>query len=244
MKCLTHVFVAASLVVASGCYATSAHAATNGISSVYGTTRVSADGVSAVFASYKVPSVYIGDYSVGQVRAGSADLGNLVEAGWIVQGGDYRPHLFVDASVNGKWDGYNLAGHFVWTDRSITPGGLLDGASGEFSVIHWGSGWWVGFGGTWFGYYPDDLWGGGFTKAAYEGAGGEVYSHSGQVGATQMGSGQIGGKPGAAQVSKFTLYGADSPPPVAVEATDPLYYNAGNVGVQDFDFGGAGPSYS
>jgi hypothetical protein len=163
--------------------------------------------------------------------------------GWTVDpglNGNALPHLFVFHWVNGAPTCYNGCG-FVQVSSAIHPGGTVRaGDSQPYGILHTGGKWWVGYAGTWFGYFPDSLWNGTYTKAGLSQAFGEVATN-GANSCTMMGNGILGAQPGSASVSRFSL----SNPAVAVPAleplvTDPLHYNQGNLSSTSFRLGGPG----
>ena len=95
--------------------------------------------------------------------------GNVVEAGFNVDpttNGDSNPHLFVFKWVNGTAGTYN--GNFsLAVGRPISPGDSLLGLIGSNITLKWQhfgagcgctTGWWLSYGGSFVGVFPDTLW--------------------------------------------------------------------------------------
>lgn len=122
-----------------------------------------------------------------------------IEGGWTVDhnlNGNLRPHLFIYYTTNSyAKDGHNLGGynrqHAGWVQVSSTvyPGAELEPLSvfnGDQYVLNiqfqftqdpltQSLNWWIGIGGTWMGYYPDNLFKGGLADSAdFVSSGGEV----------------------------------------------------------------------
>lgn len=156
------------------------------------------------------------EFSLSQlwVTNGAGDDLQTAETGWQVFTqlyGDSEPHLFIYTTTHnykeGYPGGYNLdMGLFVQTDSSIIIGGSLRNyvstyGGNQYSVtlmFYHDPGtpnWWLQFGTTWVGYYPNTLYdsAGIAVKASEIDYGGEIVNH--QIGgihtATDMGSGHF-----------------------------------------------------
>jgi hypothetical protein len=96
------------------------------------------------------------------------------EVGWVVYPnmfGDEKPHLFIFSTTDDYGDGCwnNSCGDFVInTDggvlgASLSPVSKSGGTQYEVSAqyLFYKGNWWMGFQGTWIGYYPGSMYGGG-----------------------------------------------------------------------------------
>jgi hypothetical protein len=209
---------------------------------VAGSVIGAADGASVQIdqAQPKVGPAY---HSLVELAVESLDSRQIVEVGWTVDpglNGDAVPHLFVFHWVNGTPTCYNGCG-YVQVSSAIHPGGTVrPGDSQTYGIVHTGGKWWLGYAGTWFGYFPDSLWNGAYTKAGLSQAFGEVATN-GSNSCTMMGNGIFGTQPGSVAVSRFGLSSPTVPVP-ALEplVTDPLHYNQGNLSSAAFRLGGPG----
>jgi len=111
---------------------------------------------------------------------GSGSATQTVEVGWVVYPGmfgDEKPHFFIfstpDDYAHGCWD--NTCGDFVQEKDKGLLGAAFStvsktgGAQYEFSARYYlyKGNWWLGYQGTWVGYYPgSDFNGGQLTKNA------------------------------------------------------------------------------
>lgn len=132
-------------------------------SPVTGTTGVYANGLVAsptgvaTGASHSLTEISVQSSASGSLR-------NIVEVGWSVsqgQFGDNNPHFFVYWWKNGVGQCYNGCGFVPWTSPTITVGASMASVSGtlkQFSILHTGGAWWIGYDAGWVGYYPDSLW--------------------------------------------------------------------------------------
>jgi neprosin-like protein len=182
---------------------------------------VMADGVYANLKPF-APFVATYDYhSLEEITAEAAGTGgqNIIEVGWTVDrqgvnGLDYtNPHLFVGRWLNGAFGGYNgggfvqlaspapQAGQAVTTDINISK---------TFSILHSGTAWWVGYNGSWAGYFPDTIWTGAFVQGSLFQGFMEVASKYTRS-CTDMGSGVLGsasGGTGIGQVGSWAIQNA------------------------------------
>jgi hypothetical protein len=182
-------------------------------------------------------------HSLVELSVESLDARQVVEVGWTVdQGlnGDDLPHLFVYHWVNGTPTCYNGCG-FVQVSSTVHPGDTVGvGESQSYEIQHIGGNWWVGYAGILFGYFPDSLWNGTYTKAGLSQVFGEVATN-GPGSCSMMGDGTFGTQPGSTAVSQFSLISPEVPVPALVPlVTDPLQYNQGNLSSTSFQLGGPG----
>ena len=209
---------------------------------VAGSVIGAADGA-LVQIDQEQPRVGPADHSLMELAVESLDTHQIVEVGWTVDpglNGDALPHLFVFHWVNGAPTCYNGCG-FVQVSSAVHPGGTVrPGESQSYAIAHADGKWWVEYAGTWFGYFPDSLWNGAYTKAGFSQPFGEVAT-KGPNSCTMMGNGIYGTQPGSATVSRFNLVNPAVPVP-ALEplVTDPAHYNQGNLSSAAFRLGGPG----
>lgn len=181
-------------------------------------------------------------HSLAAVTAQSRDHKQTVEVGWTVDrkvNGDTLPHLFVYRWVNGTESCYNGCG-FVSTSDKVRPGTRLTaGDKRPFAVKHHKSKWWVGYNGVWFGYYPDSLWGGKFTRAGLlQWYGGVATPRANPC--TDMGSGKWPNSSSAASISGIKFFDG-SPVKIALnKPTDARKYSAQLAGNTALRYGGPG----
>ena len=209
---------------------------------VAGSVIGAADGAS-VQIDQAQPQVGPAYHSLVELAVESLDTRQIVEVGWTVDpglNGDALPHLFVFHWVNGAPACYNGCG-FVQVSADIHPGAAVrPGDSQSYGIVHSDGKWWLGYAGTWFGYFPDSLWNGAYTKAGFSQAFGEVASN-GPASCTMMGNGIFGTQPGSVTVSQFNLRNPLVPmPALEPQVTDPLHYNQGDLSSASFRLGGPG----
>ena len=207
--------------------------------------RAEADGVT-VDMTISRPVIAVGDHSLAELAVMSADGQQIVEVGWTVDPGvnpgSDRTHLFVFHWVNGRAGCYNGCGFVPQPGATVRPGTVLpDSVFGQksFMILHDQGRWWVGYNAEWFGYFPDSLWGGGFTRAGFVQAFGEVATTSSPP-CTDMGNGRFAERPGAARISGIAYW---SGPAVNVEIipfNNPELYTARLFGTSGAHFGGPG----
>jgi Neprosin len=201
-----------------------------------------ADGASVQIDQAR-PVIGPGFHSLVELSVESLDTHQIVEVGWTVDkglNGDDLPHLFVFHWVDGTPTCYNACG-FVQVSSSIHPGETVGvGDSQSYDIQHIGGNWWVGFAGILFGYFPDSLWNGTYTKAGLSQVFGEVATN-GPGSCTMMGNGIFGTQPGSTTVSQFSLINPKVPVPALVPlVTDPPHWAQGNLSNTSFQLGGPG----
>jgi hypothetical protein len=189
------------------------------------------------------PTLAAGDFhTLGEVAAQSADGRQIVEVGWTVDRGlfgDANPHLFVFHWVNGVATCYNGCG-FVPASSIATAGMTLPvGGTPQFAIQHFQGNWWVGYSGTWFGFFPDSLWSGGFTKAGLTQWFGEVAANSGSP-CTDMGTGLLPSSTSAATILGISFFGGPAANISLNTITNPALYSAAKTSSNSVRFGGPG----
>jgi hypothetical protein len=225
-------------------------ASTQGISSLtylYGGAFqfAAADG-SNMFTTVSRPAVATGDFhSLGEMAAESADSKNIVEVGWTVDRslfGDSEPHLFVFHWVNGVPTCYNGCGFVpVANAASVRAGMTLPAGNStpQFTIQHFQGNWWVGFGGVFFGFFPDTLWGSSFTKVGLTQWFGEVAANSATP-CTDMGNGLFSSSPSSAAAVAIGFIGGPAANISLNTITNPALYTATRTSSNSIRFGGPG----
>jgi neprosin-like protein len=201
-----------------------------------------ADGTSAVMTVAR-PTLATGDFhSLGEAAVSSADSQQVVEVGWTVDRGlfgDANPHLFVFHWVNGVATCYNGCG-FVAASTIVTAGMTLPvGGTPQFSIQHFQGNWWVGYGGTWFGFFPDALWSGGYTKAGLIQWFGEVAANSASP-CTDMGNALFPASTSSATAFGITYFGGPAVSIILNTVTNPSLYGGTRTSANSMRFGGPG----
>jgi hypothetical protein len=194
-------------------------------------------GFTATGASISItqnhPKVATQDYhSLAELAVESSDGRQIVEIGWIVApdvNGDSRTHLFVYHWVNGSGSCYNGCG-FVSTSTKYTPGGLVKVGTVGTYAIHYSTGkWMLTYDGVKLGYFPESLWSGQFKSIGLVQAFGEVASSSATRPRSQMGNGVEGTSSKAADLTKFSLIGANTTPTLSYSTIGaPAVYKIGH----------------
>jgi hypothetical protein len=219
-----------------------AAASTQGVSSLtflYGGAFqfAAADG-SNMFTTVSRPALAAGDFhSLGEMAAESADSKNIVEVGWTVDRG-----LFVFHWVNGVPTCYNGCGFVpVANAASVTAGMTLrpGNSTPQFTIQHFQGNWWVGFGGVFFGFYPDTLWGSSFTKVALTQWFGEVAANSATP-CTDMGNGLFASSPSSSAAVAINFIGGPAANISLNTITNPALYTATRTSSNSVHFGGPG----
>lgn len=185
-------------------------------------------------------------HSLASINVSSDSQAQNIEVGWRKDLSGGNPKFFVSSHVNGIWQGYNT-GFTLYGSRTYSPGDDVpagDLGTGQNYVIQFdgsttcgvsGTGaWWLGYKGTWFGYYCEQVWGIGtglrqgtsdfaqvFHEIAYDTTRGFYCS---DVGNGHDGSGGVG----AAYFASVRFFGnATTNPPldlfVRTSPTSPLY---------------------
>jgi hypothetical protein len=185
-------------------------------------------------------------HSLAEVAVESGDGKQIVEIGWTVDAGvngDVQPHLFAYHWVDGQTSCYNGCG---WVQMSPTkqPGmAVAPGESHLYEIKLVGSDWWLFFDGEGMGYYPQSLWGGGYTAAGLVQWFGEIAAGETSP-CTQMGNGKFGADAASASFVDLHLFdpGGVSAAAAAFAGTitNQALYNMGRVTPASFGFGGPG----
>lgn len=191
------------------------------------------------------PAIAAGDaggHSLAEMWAGTTDLKEAIEVGWGVFPGVFGgtlPHLWVYHWVDGAPQGYDT--NFTPYVQSPAVGMVVTpGATVNYEVQYYQGNWWVGYGGTWFGYFAGSLWAHAaepFTSIGEVSWYGEVESALTQP-ATAMGNGIMGTQAGAATISNIHLVGSSVAlgwiPPTSTK------YSMGQQTASGFSYGGPG----
>lgn len=186
-----------------------------------------------------------------EAKDASGNMGQIIEIGWRVDpsdfAGDETPRLFIFHWVNGVPQCYdqenNGCGFVPYGSSGITPGMALTNMSTptQFEIDHSGTNWWYGLNGTWFGYLPDSLWNGTFTKAALVQMFGEVATLQ-SIPCSNMGNGYFGHDPGSVGVNNIGFFNStDAVNLTAYNPDDPTLYDSQVSTTNDsFRYGGPG----
>jgi len=193
------------------------------------------------------------DHSLAELAVESDDGQQIVEIGWRVDpsdptfAGDQTPRLFIFHWVNGVPKCYdnenNGCGFKPYGSSGITPGQALTNMSTptQFEIDHSGGNWWYGLNGTWFGYLPDSLWNGTFTKAEFVQMFGEVATSSKTTPCSNMGNGYFGHDPGSVAVNSIGYFNTTETALVTPFADNPSFYDSQSTTTEDsFRYGGPG----
>lgn len=204
-----------------------------------------ADG-SNMFMTVSRPALASGDFhTLGEMAASSADSMNYVEVGWTVDRGlfgDLEPHLFVFHWVNGQPTCYNGCGFVPFANPGMVKAGMTlrpGNSTPQFTIQHFQGNWWVGYNGVFFGYYPDSLWGGAFTKVGLAQWFGEVAANSATP-CTDMGNGQFASSPSSSAAVAIGFIGGPAASINLNTTTNPSLYSAAVTGSNSVHFGGPG----
>lgn len=199
--------------------------------------RVSNDGTRADITVAK-PNLAPGDdHTLAEIAVESADGQQIVEVGWTVGAGDPEPRLFVYHWVNNQETCYNGCG-YVQTSTRHTPGEKLPLGVQEFRIQHFSGRWNLGYGGEWFGYFPDSLWDGRYTSSGLVQWFGEVNAASSTRTCTDMGNGQPASSNSAASFKISFFNGASVN--TDTYATNSSFYSIRKQDSQTLRFGGGG----
>ena len=199
--------------------------------------RVNNDGT---WADITVAKPYVApadDHTLAEIAVESTDEQQIVEVGWIVGSGDPEPRLFVYHWVNNQETCYNGCG-YVQTSTRYAPGQKLPLGVQEFRIQHFSGRWNLGYGGEWFGYFPDSLWGGRYTSSGVVQWFGEVSAASTTRTCTDMGNGQSASSNSAASFKIGFFNGTNVR--TDTYATNSSFYSIRNQDSQTLRFGGGG----
>jgi hypothetical protein len=189
------------------------------------------------------PWVESGDYhSLAELAVESSDGQQIIEIGWTVDTAqwDETPRLFIYHWVNGQGTCYNACG-FVSNSTTITPGMALTSSSTpvQFAIEYYQGNWWYGYNGTWFGYLPGSIWGGGYTQSGLVQEFGEVASTTAEP-CTNMGNGYLGSNAAAAPVTGIGYYNTTTAVSLTTTMDDATLYNSQLTSANSFRYGGPG----
>jgi hypothetical protein len=182
-------------------------------------------------------------YSLAFLGVHSPDDQQVVEIGWMVNqdvNKDLKPHLFVYHFVDGAETCFNGCG-FVSTSTSMPAGmEVTPGELKEYMIRYDQGDWWVGYDGSWIGYFPASLWGGRYTRGGIAQMLGSVNSPD-PAPCTDMGNGVFGHDQGSATATDFALIDSAATPQLVLGGvTNPSYYDAGDVTSTSLRYGGPG----
>ena len=185
-----------------------------------------------------------GEHSLQEIALQNTARTSTVEIGWTVDpelNGDARPHLFVYHWVDGQESCYNGCG-FVQVSHWIRPGmALRPNEAAHFAIRNIGGDWWVFFRDEPVGYFPGALWNGTYQSAQLVSVFGEVAENTTDTpSCTQMGDGRFGSSGGSSWIRDYRIAGTTDAPDLAVSATSPSRYDAGQVTATSFRLGGPG----
>jgi hypothetical protein len=204
-----------------------------------------ADG-SNMFTTVSRPALATADFhSLGEMAVQSADGRNIVEVGWTVDRslfGNVDPHLFVFHWVNGVPACYNGCGFVpVSNAASVTAGMTLPSGNStpQFTIQHFQGNWWIGYGGVFFGFFPDALWSGAYTKAGLTQWFGEVAANSATP-CTDMGNGLFSSSPSSSTAVAINFIGGPAANISLNTITNPALYTATRTSSNSVRFGGPG----
>jgi Neprosin len=120
------------------------------------------------------------DHSLTEIFTRDA-AGNAVEVGittdtfWLPNA---KPHLFVSSWTNGKWNGYGSNAGFVSTTSAAKPGVTQPPLNKytEYGYTYRAGKMWVTYNNAYIGYFPANIWPGGWRTATESQTYAEVYS--------------------------------------------------------------------
>jgi hypothetical protein len=205
---------------------------------------VTADGA-YLSTPVQSPVVTTGDHhSLAELAVESADGQQIVEIGWrIYRPTDQVPRLFIYHWINGQPTCYNSGCGFVQsTSTTIKPGMALTSSSTpvQFAIQYFQGNWWLGYNGTWFGYYPASRWGGTFTKAGLVQIFGEIASTTASP-CSNMGNGYLGTSASAAAVTGVGYYNTTTAAGLTrFTPDDSTLYDSQVTSASSFRYGGPG----
>lgn len=191
------------------------------------------------------PWVDAADYhSLAEMAVQSADGQQIIEIGWrTYRPTDQVPRLFIFHWINGQPTCYNSGCGFVQsTSTTIQPGMALTSSSTpvQFAIEYFQGNWWLGYNGTWFGYYPGSKWGGTYTKAGLVQIFGEV-SSTRTTPCSNMGNGNMGTSTAATAVTGVGYYNSTTAPSLArTTPDDSTLYTSQVTSTNSFRYGGPG----
>jgi hypothetical protein len=216
-----------------------------------GYQTVNNTGVSAL-VDVANPTISGSDYhSLMELTVQNSTGTNIVEVGWNKDPGlysDSNTHIFVSRWASGTWGGYNSGGFVNVAGCTVCAGTSIQGDVGtipNFAIQHLASpssGWWVGYKSNWIGYFPDSVWSGGFTTAAYLDVFGEV-AVSDTASCTDMGDGTLATSSVGARINTtkyITTGGVSTDTSLTTYADVPLKWNSASQTARSIRVGGPG----
>lgn len=204
------------------------------------------DGARGYFTIEK-PRLAAGDYhSLAELAVddGASQPKSIVEIGWTVDralNGDSEPHLFVYHWVDGQETCYNGCGFVPFNEPGYSVGMKLPVSSTprQFSILHRGSEWLMGYNGHWVGAFPDALWGDRFKVSTEAKFFGEVASSTPNP-CTDMGNGQPASSATAARVQDIGFWPGSVNPDIKITQATPNMYTVLWTSHGSFRYGGVG----
>lgn len=191
------------------------------------------------------PVVATADYhSLWELAVESADGRQIIEVGWrVYRPQDQLPRLFIYHWIDGQPTCYNSGcGYVQSTSTTIKPGMALTPSSTpvQFAIQYFQGNWWLGYNGTWFGYYPGSRWSGTFTKAGLVQMFGEIASTRATP-CSNMGNGIFGTSASATPVTGVGYYYATTAPGLSrFIPDDATLYDSQVTSANSFRYGGPG----
>lgn len=190
------------------------------------------------------PVVATADYhSLAELAVESRDGQQIIEVGWrIYRPQDQTPRLFIFHWINGQATCYNTCGFVPSSSTTIRPGMALTPSTTpvQFAIQYFQGNWWLGYNGTWFGYFPSSEWGGTFTKAGLVQIFGEVSSTTANP-CSNMGNGLLGTSASAASVTGIGYYNPMNATGLArFTPDDATLYDSQVTSANSFRYGGPG----
>jgi hypothetical protein len=150
-------------------------------------------------------------HTLAELAVSKAGTGNIVEVGFNVDtvvNGNADPHVFVFNWTAHTPGCYNACG-WVPYGTGIQAGDNINGDVGlsKFMEIqHFSGAWWIAYGGSWMGYFPDSDWAGStFTSIDFTQVFGEVAAGT-TTPCTDMGNGVLGNSSNTATAAKLGSY--------------------------------------
>lgn len=253
MAYLAAAFTALLLAVFGG--ATPAHAALTYFYAQASQTLAAGSPTTGITANMSVhaPAVASGDFhSLAELVLRSSDYQQAIEVGWRVVAGETNPRLFVFNWVNGTAGCYNGCGWVDYSSTALNAGDYITSAVGTtkaFGIAYSGTspngGWWISYGGSWIGHFPETDWGMAFASANVVNVYGEVAANS-SAPCTDMGNGTLATSSVGAFIASVTYPSPRTTADVnlTTSATNAAYYSSVAIGTagnnRSIRYGGPG----